>query len=540
MENDPLYQQGLGHFGSGEWAKAVACFTQLQINYPGDARTAQFLESAQLRMAMSTGLQRGARLQARSGWLRRLWWVGAIVLLLVVGSAVYLAYQVWAVPAQVERARGARIERMRQTAQVQIASGQYADATLTYQDILTAAPDDPQAIAGLARAQRLEQAAKLYVQATEALNAGDQAKAMRLLQELEALEANYRDAASLVEQIKSTQTLSLVYDNAVKLYQSSNWPEATQAFESIRSANPNFRPTEVREYLFNAYTQLGNMQVEQAETIAAIEVADGYFQKALTVRPLDQRTDTARRIVATFLDGAEAYQAKNWDMAIRKLSVVHEQQPTYFGGRVAQWLFEAYMTAGEALMGQGDPFSARDRFAGAVRVAPSDAQRAEAQKWYNIANRLTTPTPTVRPTPTPQPSGWVAPAWTLRATGTPDPHQFILIDTTYIPNTFTGEGCQWSGVAGRVFDMRGAPLVTDTLAVRVEGPDDKTVIVGTHQFVGPSGWLVQYDVNAKKIDGFVQVYYKGQPVSGLIPYTTRATCYENMLILDIQQVKRLP
>ena len=89
--------------------------------------------------------------------------------------------------------------------------------------------------------------------------------------------------------------------------------------------------------------------------------------------------------------------------------------------------------------------------------------------------------------------------------------------------------------------MKGGPLVmTDTLAVRVEGADDKTVRVGAHQFLGPSGWLVQYDVNAKEIKGFVQVYYNGQPVSGLIPYTTRDTCYENMLILDIQQVKKLP
>jgi hypothetical protein len=55
--------------------------------------------------------------------------------------------------------------------------------------------------------------------------------------------------------------------------------------------------------------------------------------------------------------------------------------------------------------GQSDPFSARDRFASAVRVAPSDAQRAEAKKWYDISNRLTTPTPTVRPSPTPMPLG---------------------------------------------------------------------------------------------------------------------------------------
>lgn len=541
MENDPLYQQGLKHFGLGEWAEAVACFTQLQTNYPDDPRIAQFLESARLRISVSAGLKRGAQLQARSGWLRRLWWVGAALVLLGLVAAVFMAYQAWTVPAQAERARLDRLDQMRQLAQVQIASGSYANAIQTYQDILAALPNDPEANAGLARAQRSEQAAKLYAQATEAMNAGDQDKAMQLLEEINALELNYRDSAGLMEQIKSTQALAGSFDGAVKVYQSDDWLQAAQAFEAIRSTNPNFRPAEVKEHLFNCYAQLGSRQVEEAETIAAIQMADGYFQRALQVRPLDQNADAARQTIVTFLDGAEAYQAKNWDMTIRKLSVVYEQQPAYFGGRVAEWLYEAFMTTGETFMGQGDAFSARDRFASAVRVAPNAERKAEANKWYNTANRLTTPTPTVRPSPTPLPSGWVAPAWTRRATGTPDPHQFILVNTTYLPNTFTGEGCKWAGVAGRVFDMKGGPLVmTGTLAIRVEGADDKTVLVGAHQFLGPSGWLVQYDVNAKEIKGFVQVYYKGQPVSGLIPYTTRDTCYENMLILDIQQVKKLP
>jgi tetratricopeptide (TPR) repeat protein len=513
----------------------------LQVIYLDDLRIAQFLESARLRISVSSGLQRGAQLQARSGWLRRLWWLGAALVLLGLVVAVFLAYQAWTVPAQAERARLDRLEQTRQVAEVQIASGLYADAIRTYQEILAAVPNDPAAMAGLARAQRSEQAAKLYAQATEAMNAGDQAKAMQLLEEINKLELNYRDSSGLMDQIKSTQALAESFDGAVKVYQADNWLRAAQAFEAVRSTNPNFRPDEVKEYLFNSYAQLGTLQVEEAETIAAIQMADGYFQRALQVRPLDQNADAARQTVTTFLDGAEAYQAKNWDMAIRKLSVVHEQQPAYFGGRVAEWLFEAFMTTGETFMGQGDVFSARDRFASALRVAPTAAQKAEADKWYKTANRLTTPTPTVRPSPTPLPSGWVSPAWTRRATGTPDPHHFVLISTTYLPNTFTGEGCKWAGVAGRVFDMKGAPLATtDTLAIRVEGADDKTVLVGAHQFLGPSGWLVTYDVNAKEIKGFVQVYYKGQPVSGLIPYTTRDTCYENMLILDIQQVKKLP
>ena len=540
MENDPLYQQGLQFFGQGKWTEAVACFTQLQANYPDDARVSQFLETARLRAAMGTGLRRGARTEARSRWLGVLSRLGILVVLVAVVGAVYLAYQTYAVPARAEAARLERLEQLRQTAQTQMASGQYAQAMASYQAILQEAPDDPLAGAGLEQAKKLEQLGALYAQATAALDAGDDAKAMGLLQEINAIDPGYRDVAALTAQIKAKESLTEAYDLALKTYQANDWEGAAQAFEAIRAVDSSFRSDDIKGHLFAAYLELGNRQVEEAGTIAAIEVADGYFQKALSVRPLNEQADTARRTAETFLAGAEAYQAKDWDTVIRRLSVVHETQPAYYGGKVAEWLYEAYLTTGDDFMGKGDPFSARDRYAEAIRVAPGDAQRAEAQTRYDKANKLTTPTPTPRPSPTALPSGYVAPAWTRRATGTPDPYPFAIINTTYIPNTFTGEGCKWTGVAGRIYDRSGKPLTAPTLGVRVTGPVDLGVAAGAHTLIGESGWIVQFDVRAKEIQGHVQVYYKDQPASQLIPFTTRASCYENFLILDIQQMKALP
>jgi outer membrane protein assembly factor BamD (BamD/ComL family) len=427
MENDPLYRQGLKHFRVGEWAEAVACFTQLQANHPDDPSVAQFLETARLRSEMSSGLQRGAQSQTRQSWLRRATLIGIVVLVLLLVGGVVLAYWVWAVPAQTASARLAQIARLRQSAQVQIASGSYADAIRTYQSVLAEQPDDPEAAAGLVRAQQLERAASLYTQATAALNAGNQAEAMRLF-EISQLERNYRDTASLMEQIKTTQALSQAYDDAVKSYEASDWEAAAQSFENIRSSNAGFREQEVKDYLFKIYLQLGDKQVEQAKTVTAVQVADGYYQKALSVRPLDPKADTSRRLATTFLDGAEAYQVKNWEVTIGKLSVVHEQQPGYFGGQMAAWLYEAFVTTGDALMRQNDPFSARDRFARALRLATTDTQKSDAQKRFEVADRLTTPTPTVKPsptprsTPTPLPAGYVArPGLGTSAGGEPPP-----------------------------------------------------------------------------------------------------------------------
>ena len=540
MENDPLYQQGLRHFGAGEWSEAAACFTQLQVNYPNDTRIAQFLETARLRLTMKASAQRGAQAQSRSKWAQRAMGLGILVALLAIAAVVYLAFRTWGAPARSEGALRAQLESLRQTAQVQVASGQYADAIKTFQSVLAQAPGDPVAVAGLARAQQLEKVAGLYARAVEAMNAGNQTEAQRLLEEINSLDQNYRDTASLLDQIKSVQALSEQYDAAVQLYQSNKLQEAVQAFEAVRTANPNYKSKEVKDHVYDIYVRLGDAQVESATSPAGIEAAQSNFRRALSVRPADPRADAADRLAQTFLDGAEAYVAKDWETVIRKLSTVHQQKPSYGGGDVATWLYDAFIAIGDAFMGKNDPFSARDRFASALQLASADTQKAEAKKRYDAANRLTTPTPTVRPTPTDLPSGWVAPSWTLRATGTPDPYPFVLLNTSYMPNTMTGEGCRWSGITGRIFDMKGAPLVTDTLGLRVEGPEIVSVVPGMVKILGLSGWLVQWDVVAKEIEGNVQVYYRDQPASAAIPYRTRGSCLENFLVLDIQQVKPLP
>jgi tetratricopeptide (TPR) repeat protein len=539
MENDPLYQEGLKHFGLGQWTEAVACFTQLQASYPDDPRIKQFLETAQLRESAPTHVSRGR--EGRGVWARRLGWAGVLVVLLLIAAGIFLAYQAWVVPVQAENARLARLDQLRRAAEIQVASGSYTEAIDTYQALLAEVPEDPVAKAGLTRVQQLIAINDLYAQATQALNAGDQAKAQQLLEKIAAIDPNYRDAGSLLAQIKATQSLEQQYQAALQLHEAKKWLDAAQAFEEVRSIDRNFKPQEITGYLYAEYFQTAEQRVQQASSIGDIESAEALYQKALSVRPLDPQADQARRLSQAFLSGAAAYQAKNWDDTIRILGPIHQQQPEYFGGQPRRWLFEAFMTTGDAFMAKSDPFAARDRFAEAVRLAKTPEEQADAQKKYDVANRLTTPTPTVRPSPTPLPAGYIAPAWTLRPTGTPNPYPFQLVNTTYLPNTFNGEGCRWAGVAGRFYDRKGAPMVLPSLGVRITGPSDEGgVAAGSNQLVGESGWMVQFDVVPKVIEGFIQVFYKDQPVSDLIPYKTHKACLENMLILDVQQVKPLP
>ncbi len=540
METNPLYQQGLKHFGLGEWREAVKCFTQVQANYPADDRLKQLLDAARLRAAAGESLSQTAKSQSRSGWFTVLSRLLMIVVPLIMIGLILVAYQAWVVPVQNENARMNQIDQLRRSAEIQIASGQYPDAINTYQQLLALSPDDQAAQAAIQRAQQLARIADLYAQANRALANNNTDVAKRLLQEIATIDPNYRDTNSLLNQIKATQDLARLFETALGYYNADQWQSSAQAFENIRAASLDFQPDQVKDYLFKSYVQLGDGQLQQANTIAAVQVAGSYYQKALTVRPLDPKADTANRLANTFVDGAQAYQLKDWESVIKKLSVVYQQQPDYFSGSVKQWLYEAYLSTGNNFMAKGDPFSARDRFVEAIKLATTDAQKKEAQARYDAADKMTTPTPTPRPTPTAIPSGYVKPSYLLHPTGTPNPNPFIWINTTYVPNTFTGDGCSWLGVTGRFFDRSGKPLVLPTLGVRVSGPDVKGAAAGSYPMLGDSAWLVQFDVVAKNTQGYVQVFYKDKPVSDLIPYSTHRSCAENMIIIDIQQVKPLP
>ena len=80
----------------------------------------------------------------------------------------------------------------------------------------------------------------------------------------------------------------------------------------------------------------------------------------------------------------------------------------------------------------------------------------------------------------------------------------------------------------------------DDLAAKYRGLIDQGAAAGSNTLIGESGWMVQFDVVPKHVLGYIQVYYKDQPASDLIPWETHKSCYENLMIMDVQLVKPLP
>lgn len=176
---------------------------------------------------------------------------------------------------------------------------------------------------------------------------------------------------------------------------------------------------------------------------------------------------------------------------------------------------------------------------------------------YTPLNPLAPPTPlpiiiTTTPLPgadlpqatiTPQPSETFTPIPVVVFTPTfvtpPERFPFSLGGAVrYIANPGT-DGCNWSSIAGQVFDLNNQPL--PGYGVRVAGADlDVQVAAGSAVTFGASGYEVPLNGVPTASTFRVQLLSpEGTPLSETYTVETRATCEEAVAVVDFIQNREL-
>ncbi len=129
------------------------------------------------------------------------------------------------------------------------------------------------------------------------------------------------------------------------------------------------------------------------------------------------------------------------------------------------------------------------------------------------------------------------------ATYTPATFPFTLQDGAYAYTQYTGEqGCDYMAIAGQVFDLNGEPLKFIPIHVRdVEGFFETIVFSGSAPQYGPSGYEVQLNTSPYEAEFIVQLISEtARPLSDEIVVRTRASCAENLIIVNFVQNQPLP
>jgi hypothetical protein len=167
--------------------------------------------------------------------------------------------------------------------------------------------------------------------------------------------------------------------------------------------------------------------------------------------------------------------------------------------------------------------------------------------WTPEPTGTETPSPTPRPTATEFitetpaiPEGTFTPEPSL----TPGGMSFELQGQIQHVSDFSNRGCQWMGVAGSVFDKRSNPVIG--LVIQFGGVLDgrllttATNITGLFRAYGESGF--EFTIADQPIASsgtlWVQLFDDaGLPLSNKIFFDTSDQCEENLVLIQIKQVK---
>ncbi len=400
-----LYQRGLAHYQRREWQAALEYFTHLQQIQPDRQGLAPLLDEVRWFILLeSLGVddaQEGtlvAELMPPAPRSRRPLRLLVLVLgVIVVGLGIAWS-QSW-LSGWWGGGQQAQLQEWYNRGQSRLALGDYEGAREAFAQLVALAPDDPEAQAGLARAERLKLLAERYRQATAAIMAEDWEAAAAHLSAILAIDPNYADAAQQATFVAHRREVARLYTEAVRAYDQGDWAGALALFEQVEQQDPGFRRDTVQEFLFVCYFNDGQVLLSQPgagseATRRAIE----RFGSALRIHPRNVQVAEARRLSSIYLEAQLAFERGNLADARARLETLLAENSDYAGGRAVELLFAIWVKIGDQALARGEPESARQAYQAALDLNVPDRKVAEAG-LEAVARAIATPTPTSTPTP---------------------------------------------------------------------------------------------------------------------------------------------
>jgi len=254
-------------------------------------------------------------------------------------------------------------------------AGRQAEAQALLNQIIVVDPNYPGVQTLLSQVQARNTLELQYNTAVGLVNRGEWAGALPLLQSITTAEPGYKNVADLLALVRQQMLLDDLWGKAQAPYDAQSWVEAAAAYERVRAINPDYRRAQVEDRLFKSYVNAGRAALlGQEDSLAALQTAEGYFRKALALRPQDPTVKTERELARLYLLSQQDFADGRWTDVIVALEVVYAANKDYAKGAARQTLYEAYVARGNAAM-DGQQFDAAlSDFQVAVAVAEKDDQ----------------------------------------------------------------------------------------------------------------------------------------------------------------------
>jgi len=378
--SDPDYHAALRSLQQGEWEAGLVGIARLMERYPLDQDLRALNQETQLRARVDENEQDDRRMEKRRRFRKITRY--AVILLLVAGLAgVGVRYYSTWLQGQVAAASQATRARLQEAsliakmldARTLLRAGRPGEAQALLSEIAQVNPQFPGLQDALAQAEAATSVEAQYAEAIGLIDQQDWDKALSLFQAIADKDPQYKDVTLQIASIEKQKLLSESLAEAEAKYLAGDWTAAASAYEGVRSFDAEYQRESVEERLFNCYVNSAREAlVGQSDSLEALRTAEGYFRKALALRPQDPEVKTERELAGLYLKAQDDFAVSRWDDVITTLEIVHSQSADYAQGTARQTLYEAYVARGDAGMLGGDYLTALSDYQRALVLAEQD------------------------------------------------------------------------------------------------------------------------------------------------------------------------
>jgi tetratricopeptide (TPR) repeat protein len=427
QEDNSIFQAALRHYQNGEWTEGQARLNELMERNPLDHNLRTLSNEMQLRSKFDSLEEEENEVLRKQR--NKVWGIRSLAATLVVALMVWAAVALGGViRQQVDQQRVvfeqnvklAEVAFKYRDAQNLLQAGYFTEAKNRFLEVKSEIGQVELANRDI-REEDLEnylvqanegiEYEKKYQEARQLLENGEVKQAYDLYNEILVWRPNYKDAEQQIIKIERGFLVEDLFSTAERAYIDINYNEAIGNYEQIRSIDTTYQQSVVEEHLFDSYIKAAEEIIAQdTESLDALNLAETYFRKALSLRPQDPETRVRRakardafegRLANSFVEAAQKaligqadslaalgeaeeylnkavdlqpndqsirvqrdlavkylaamdnFAASAWDDVILQLTEVVLADPDYADYTAAQALYEAYMARGRSNLAAG-------------------------------------------------------------------------------------------------------------------------------------------------------------------------------------------
>ncbi len=431
---DPLYSSMIANFQRGEWETGLSELDELVEKYPSEQDLLTLRKEMQLRAEIDEEekeyKKKTRRKRVKSLGLRLL--IGLVIVIIFAwGFSTYNNWfqdQYTVVQQRIESDRQ-EYELKTKFNQVQQLLEAYrpGEAMIVIEEISEEDLTYPGLFTALERAQSQLDLDTQYSEAMKKKEDGDVVGAMAIFYTIEASNPGYQDVNLQIHAIELDFSMTDLIDLADSAISAGNWSEAVAGYEGVRNRDPLYETEIVEERLYFSYLNAAQEILdEQPDSLDALETAQVYYIRALSLRPQDKtilqemagaRESVGNRLYAKYIEMAQQtlvghtdsiealkkadgyfaiaqsiqpdnvtiaqertmaqafllaqneFYSKNWEGVISSLGPIYEIEPDYAGGTARQTFYDAYILLGDYHLSSGKPQLALEDYQNAKAIA---------------------------------------------------------------------------------------------------------------------------------------------------------------------------